>query len=495
MKKRMLWTMCLLLMAAGILAAAFKQKPDSGTSIVIWNDHTRIVRDMWYDSEVFSEKESFPYYLIAEAEKYDYVMAEILVGEENGKFHWTYGEDRDTLAKSYKLQKAAPPKTEDQGPADRWFFIKLKTDDLYDIDIWHGVQEHWGASAKNSLDAFVNEPGNICEMRECSSDGGTISWSAYIKDDFFYAIECVEHPVTSEEDLEKPIRYFYMKGILDNPSQYCMWGMDEELFYWRDHDKRIISLENPDRVFTQVRGKDDGWSSFEGKQPCGILTSAEYQLALSEDMPDVKIRLTLNVSMEDLYLMNYGAADYPYLIEVTDAKTGKIISRDSVPMSVDAIDTIQFQDLDDDGYLDMYMVYPEHQIVTDLNLKGRISDDGYFYQFSEQWFDLYDEPTYYENPSYYYAPLAKRIWDTKSASFVKMSGSEISARKQKNNRVIIIVQQGDTLWRIAEQYLGYGGAYMSLYDRNMETIGADPDRILPGMELTIPDRSQLPNHQ
>jgi len=471
-------------MTAGIIAAVFQPKADTPHTVV-WNDETRIVQGMWNDVETFSDKESFTYYLISEAEKYDNVMAEILVGEEKGEFNWTYGEDRDTLVESYRLQKSVSPKRKVQDPADRWFFIKLKVDDIYDIDIWHGVLEHWGASSGNDIEAFVNEPGNICEMGEYNNDQETVKWRAYIKDDYFYAIECVDNPVTTDKDLEKPIRYFYMKGILDYASQYCMWQMDEELFYWRDHDERIVRLENPDRVFTQVRGKDDGWSNFRGMQPCGILQSAEYHLALGEDMPDVKICFTLDAKMEDLYLMNYGAADYPYLMEITDDRTGKAISQDSICMSADTIDTIQFQDLDDDGYLDMYMVYPEHHTVTEYDIDGRISDDDYFYKFSEQWFGLYDERTYYENPSYYYSPLVKRIWDTRSASFVKMSGSEIDARRQKNSTITITVQPGDSLWKLAEQYLGCGDCYISLYYENIETIGADPDRILPGMELSL----------
>lgn len=49
----------------------------------------------------------------------------------------------------------------------------------------------------------------------------------------------------------------------------------------------------------------------------------------------------------------------------------------------------------------------------------------------------------------------------------------------------------DTLWDLAEQYLGDGGRWPELYENNEGTIGADPDLILPGQQLVLPDRPDL----
>jgi nucleoid-associated protein YgaU len=46
------------------------------------------------------------------------------------------------------------------------------------------------------------------------------------------------------------------------------------------------------------------------------------------------------------------------------------------------------------------------------------------------------------------------------------------------------VRSGDSLWAIADS-LDLGGGWQGLYAGNKETIGADPDHILPGQELVI----------
>src|SRR5699024_96266 len=57
-----------------------------------------------------------------------------------------------------------------------------------------------------------------------------------------------------------------------------------------------------------------------------------------------------------------------------------------------------------------------------------------------------------------------------------------------------LVRPGDTLWGIAAAHLGPGAddaqvaaAWPRWYEANAETIGTDPDLILPGTRLTAPD--------
>lgn len=47
------------------------------------------------------------------------------------------------------------------------------------------------------------------------------------------------------------------------------------------------------------------------------------------------------------------------------------------------------------------------------------------------------------------------------------------------------VREGDCLWSIAEDYLGHGQEYLSIYEKNRDVIGADPRLIQPGMRLEI----------
>ena len=47
------------------------------------------------------------------------------------------------------------------------------------------------------------------------------------------------------------------------------------------------------------------------------------------------------------------------------------------------------------------------------------------------------------------------------------------------------VQKGDTLSRIARQHLGDGNAWKRIFEANRDVLD-DPDRILPGQTLRIP---------
>lgn len=49
--------------------------------------------------------------------------------------------------------------------------------------------------------------------------------------------------------------------------------------------------------------------------------------------------------------------------------------------------------------------------------------------------------------------------------------------------ILYIVEEGDCLWRIAEEFLGDGRRFQEIYRRNRDVIGDDPGRILPGMGL------------
>lgn len=65
------------------------------------------------------------------------------------------------------------------------------------------------------------------------------------------------------------------------------------------------------------------------------------------------------------------------------------------------------------------------------------------------------------------------------------SGETGSAGSGKNT---YIVQKGDCLWNIAKETLEDAMRWAELYTRNKETIGDDPDFLLPDMALELPGR-------
>ncbi|MDR2044145.1 MAG: LysM peptidoglycan-binding domain-containing protein [Clostridium sp.] len=48
------------------------------------------------------------------------------------------------------------------------------------------------------------------------------------------------------------------------------------------------------------------------------------------------------------------------------------------------------------------------------------------------------------------------------------------------------VKKGDTLWGIAQKFLGNGAKYQEIYNLNKSVIGNNPNLIYPGQVLTIP---------
>lgn len=504
MKKRILNALYLSVLSAILAAAVLAVKENTTQTIVqtdkdksllqkenlsdiiVWNDTTRNLH--FFDDEL-SDRECFSHYLMENSQGYDNIMAEILVGKESGEFKWTYGPDRDFVAESYRQQKAAPYTQRKDSPADRWFFLKLKVDDIPDSDIWDGIQEHWGTSLKDEhrLDASVNDSGNIIKMCEYNDSYPVNTWSAYINGDYFYTIECVEYPLSTYEELRKPMLYFYSDSMLHHSIDYCGHIMDDEQFYWRDHNSRDISLENPHRIFHQVSGIDNG--CFD--QPFGVTESAEYTVQLSENMPQIKICFTLEEDIQDLFVFRSHATMCPYTLKITDAKTDTAISETSITMSADTIDTVLFTDLDKDGYLDMSVVCPEHDIIDDYVYfeNSTILEDAYANTLTDTWFHFYIDEEYYDeyDPGiYYYNPITRYIWNPEKMSFEEKTLAEINGYKQEIIRSnTVVVQPGDTLCRLAEQYLGDKKYYLYLYDRNRDVIGNDPDRIQPGMELEI----------
>ena len=47
------------------------------------------------------------------------------------------------------------------------------------------------------------------------------------------------------------------------------------------------------------------------------------------------------------------------------------------------------------------------------------------------------------------------------------------------------MQKGDTLWAIANTYLGNGSRYNEIFEANRPML-SDPDKIYPGQVLRIP---------
>ncbi|RYD01650.1 hypothetical protein N752_29165 [Desulforamulus aquiferis] len=48
------------------------------------------------------------------------------------------------------------------------------------------------------------------------------------------------------------------------------------------------------------------------------------------------------------------------------------------------------------------------------------------------------------------------------------------------------IKSGDSLWSIAKLNYGDGGRWKDIYEANLDTIGKNPNLILPGTRLVMP---------
>ncbi len=67
----------------------------------------------------------------------------------------------------------------------------------------------------------------------------------------------------------------------------------------------------------------------------------------------------------------------------------------------------------------------------------------------------------------------------------KVDVSGMKVQEPSNQKVVIYeIQEGDTLWAIAQKFYGNGNMYKKIFEDNKEVI-KDPDKIYPGQKIRI----------
>ncbi len=70
-----------------------------------------------------------------------------------------------------------------------------------------------------------------------------------------------------------------------------------------------------------------------------------------------------------------------------------------------------------------------------------------------------------------------------------ITGINVEEETKAHSGETYTVKPGDSMWAIAQQYLGNGADWMKIYDANKELIGATPELIHPGYVLKIPAKA------
>lgn len=287
-------------------------------------------------------------------------------------------------------------------------------------------------------------------------------WDVIVQDHIAYAFICLQE--LSEQELadREEMGYFVF------PSQVIFlfeeefgdrsgWFMEEEELYWIDHEERESTCENPKRSFLEVRAKDITWPD-EIMQNFGLIKEASYELALAEGEDAVTITFQFLPEIPqggyENYLFNGMCMDEDYQMKVQNA-SGTVLYANKIKLSMEKKDTITFEDLDGDGWLDMNIEMYAHEMEE-------FSDYNYY------------------------------LWKPDEEQFLRVDKKELENARQKvkdgqqeEAAKSIIIKKGDTLWKIAESYYGNGAYYYQIYEKNKDVIGDNPSLILPGMELEL----------
>ena len=288
-------------------------------------------------------------------------------------------------------------------------------------------------------------------------------WDVIVQDGTVYALICTQG--VSEQDIAdgEEMGYFMFPSEVvflfeEEFGDRSGWFMDEELLYWVDHEEKESTCENPKRSFLVVRAKDITWPD-EIMQNFGLIKQANYELALAEGENAVAITFQFLPEIPEGgyadYLFNGMCMDEAYQMEVRNAENGSILQTDEIKLSIEKKDTITFEDLDGDGWLDMHIMMYAHEME-----------------------DFSDYKCY--------------LWDHEKEQFIYVNKKELENARQKvkygqqeETTSTIIVKKGDTLWKIAEIYYGSGAYYYQIYEKNKDVIGDNPSLILEGMELQL----------
>lgn len=74
-------------------------------------------------------------------------------------------------------------------------------------------------------------------------------------------------------------------------------------------------------------------------------------------------------------------------------------------------------------------------------------------------------------------------------SNVESGSSSTAPEARESGERSYVVQQGDTLWAIADRFYGDGTKWPRIHEANRDRID-DPDVIQPGWELAIPEAEE-----
>lgn len=421
--------------------------------------------------------ENWTDYLMEEASDSPYALAFVEVDGSRAEFIWGFSDDREPLLTAFHEQKDKQHDNMRDRDSLSWYFMKLRMDeDMHGVDVYKYLQENLAEEeyvyqvwALNGGDAYQIEQ----EYEPLLEEQGVVlaKRQVIVREGYLYLLTCEDTTEENREDVGLQMTHFEELAVPEPLGYGYGTAMDEEELYWADHRERSTQLENPERRFKEVRAFDSSVSNrLLGYFP--LLSEAEYQVKLAQDLPEMTIRFQIiGGTLENGYAayLHYGKSmDEKYCMEVRNTQDGSIVQVDEVKLCIERTDTVSFEDLDGDGCLEMRIVYHSHGL----------DEDGIAVHHERFW-----------------------AWNEKKERLCPIDEEEIFARQQEQGMgddgiadgeetdrypVRRSVGRGDSLWRFAQEYYGDGNRWTKIYEHNRVVIGNNPSVILEGTELEIP---------
>lgn len=137
---------------------------------------------------------------------------------------------------------------------------------------------------------------------------------------------------------------------------------------------------------------------------------------------------------------------------------------------------------------------PFRLIITDIDINMLVSIENFEYTYKYGTDDVDYElelKEYKEHNIRVLKPSAKNYTamdSTQKVATASITNTNSNRSVEKSVPKSYIVRQGDSLWKIAQKYLGDGSRWKEIYtyNNNKSIIGGNPNLIKPGQVLSIP---------
>ena len=332
-------------------------------------------------------------------------------------------------------------------------------EDAHAFDIYHTLEERYGTAEQPvvALDRgkfyyFTQVEAGEYELVGATDSHYRFAINLFIMDRFAYALIPKNIPDTYSDRELNLLFSDYVRSFVGNSDSSILHLMEERL-YWVDHEERITVMEKPNRSFVEIRGisEQEEMIGYKGiRSYFGMLKEADYEVPLTEDGSMLEIHFSFaedpSVTEYRVFLMRGRCKQKDYNMTVTDKESGKILQEDTMALCIELPDTITFEDLNADGYIDMVVDRPTHDNGDNPNYSRMIANQS-------DW----EEPFY-------------RLWNPQAERFER--------------HMEYTVQPGDSLWSISEQFLE-SGLYWTMLKRK-GNAPEDPDYLLPGEKVYVP---------